>query len=114
MAANISPVESVINLIVKLQAQTEEEGKVEAAAYDKYACFCKEQADNKLYSVTEKGKQMALLDAEIKELTGSITELNKDIGKMNKELDDLQKKCEEEQSFRDKNHAEYVLLRDDL
>ena len=46
-----TPVEQVIGLLEKLQAQIQEEGKAEAAAYDKFACFCKEQADNKQYAI---------------------------------------------------------------
>merc|ERR1719456_696901 len=68
-----------------------EEGKAEAAAYDKFACFCKEQADEKLYSITKKGEQIALLDAEIKSLTADVTALNKDIADPNKQIDDLTK-----------------------
>jgi len=110
----ITPVESVINLLEKLEKQTMEEGKKEAAAYDKFACFCKEQADEKLYSITKKGEQIALLDAEIKSLTADVTSLNKDIADLNKQIDDLTKKCEDEQGKRDEAFNAYALVRDDL
>jgi hypothetical protein len=113
-AAAITPVESVINLLEKLEKQTMEEGKKEAAAYDKFACFCKEQADEKLYSITKKGEQMAFLDAEIKSLTADVTQLNKDIADLNKQIDDLTKKCEDEQAARDTDFNAYALVRDDL
>ena len=111
---SISPVESVVNLIEKLMAQTKEEGKTEAAAYDKYACFCKEQADDKLYAIEKATEKAALLTATIKELTGAITQLNTDIARMNRELSELETKCADEQAARDKAHAEYVVMRDDL
>jgi len=113
-AQAITPVESVINLLEKLEKQTMEEGKKEAAAYDKFACFCKEQADEKLYSITKKAEQMALLDAEIKSLTADVTALNKDIADLNKQIDDLTKKCEDEQAKRDTAFNAYALVRDDL
>merc|ERR1712107_608703 len=47
----VSPVEKVIDLLKQLQAETEEQGNKEAAQYDKFACFCKEQADEKLYQI---------------------------------------------------------------
>merc|ERR1719399_2023028 len=110
----ISPVESVVNLIEKLQKQTMEEGKVEAAGYDKFACFCKEQADDKLYSMTTKAEKMSLLDATIKALSGDLVNLNKDISKENKEIEETEDLCEKEQALRDEQHADYVVLRDDL
>merc|ERR1719463_533432 len=100
LASKISPTESVVNLIEKLKAQTEAEGKKEAAAYDKYACFCKEQADGKLYAITTATSKLALLEATIKELAAAIVQLNKDIKTLNKEIDSLTKKCEDEQAMR--------------
>merc|ERR1719172_416494 len=40
--------------------------------------------------------------------------LNKEISDMNKQIEKLKQKCEDEQATRDKDHNEYVLLRDDL
>ena len=34
-------------LLSRIQTTIENEGKEEAKAYDKFACFCKEQADEK-------------------------------------------------------------------
>merc|ERR550514_1402790 len=110
----ISPVQSVVNLLEKLQKQTMEEGKQEAAAYDKFACFCKEQADEKLYSITKANEKISLLTAEIKTLTGEITGLNKEISTLNTEIDDLKKTCEDEQKARDKTFNAYAIKRDDL
>merc|ERR1719487_2656925 len=80
---DITPVQSVINLLEKLEKQTMEEGKAEADAYDKFACFCKEQADEKLYSITKADEKISLLTALIKSLTGEITGLNKEISSLN-------------------------------
>merc|ERR1719327_1328703 len=100
-ARGITPVESVIKLLEKLEKQTMEEGKKEAAAYDKFSCFCKEQADEKLYSITKKAKAMSLLDAEIKSLTADVTALNKDIAELNTQIGEMTTKCETEQKARD-------------
>jgi hypothetical protein len=113
-AQGITPVESVINLLEKLEKQTMEEGKKEAAAYDKFSCFCKEQADEKLYSITKKSEQIALLDAQIKSLTADVTGLNKDIADLNTQIDGLNTNCEEQQAKRDKAFNAYALVRDDL
>merc|ERR1719240_331481 len=100
----ITPVQSVINLLEKLEKQTMEEGKAEAAGYDKFACFCKEQADEKL----------ELLTAESKALQGDITNLNKEIADLNTEISNLQSTCEAEQKARDEAFNAYAITRDDL
>jgi len=43
-----TPVDKVITLLGKLRDQVQEEGKGEAASYDRFACFCKDHADSKL------------------------------------------------------------------
>jgi len=111
---SISPVESVINLIEKLMKETDEEAKKDAASYDKFACFCKEQADEKLYSVEKATEKSNLLQAQIEQLTAEITALDKDVTKLNREIDDLKTECDDQQAARDKAFAAYVAIRDDL
>merc|ERR1719487_2665402 len=94
--------------------ETDEEAKKDAASYDKFACFCKEQADEKLYSVEKKTEKSNLLQAQIEQLTAEITALDKDVTKLNKEIDDLKKECDDQQAARDKAFAAYVAIRDDL
>merc|ERR1719197_944439 len=113
-AEKITPVESVINLLEKLEKQTMEEGKAEAAGYDKFACFCKEQADEKLYAITKAEQKIELLTAESKALQGDITNLNKEIADLNTEISDLTTTCESEQKARDAAFNAYAITRDDL
>jgi len=110
----ISAVQSVIALLEKLEKQTMEEGKQEAAEYDKFACFCKEQADEKLYSITKANEKISLLTAQIKTWTADITGLGKEISSLNTEIDDLKKTCEDEQKARDKEFNSYAVTRDDM
>jgi len=112
--SRITPIESVVNLLTKLKSQTVKEGQAEAKAYDKFACFCKEQADNKFYSITKATKKISLLDAEIKSLTADMTKLNQDIVKMNKEIVENKDTCVTEKGSRDKDFAAYVVRREDL
>merc|ERR1719265_2204773 len=110
----VTPVESVINLLEKLEKQTMAEGKAEADGYDKFACFCKEQADEKLYSITKAGQKIELLTAEIDSLQGDITNLDKEIADLNTEISNLQSTCEAEQKARDDAFNKYAIRRDDL
>merc|ERR1719236_116085 len=75
----VTPVEKVIALLTKLEAEVQAEGKKEAAAYDKFACFAKEQADNKFYAITKSEKKIATQKAEIKKLAAEITDLHSQI-----------------------------------
>merc|ERR1719258_102335 len=91
----VNPVEKVTALLEKLQAEVEEEGKSEAAAYDKYACFCKEQADNKQYAIEKFQEQENVLSGKIQakeatknQLDTEISEHNADIKQLNQEQDD--------------------------
>jgi cell fate (sporulation/competence/biofilm development) regulator YmcA (YheA/YmcA/DUF963 family) len=56
-----------------LSAKVTAEGQKEAAAYDKYACFCKEQADEKLYAIEKSEAKIKDLKAEIEELETAIS-----------------------------------------
>ena len=47
----------------KLMKENAEESKKGAAAYDKYACFCKEQADNKIYGIEKFNETIEVLAA---------------------------------------------------
>merc|ERR1719399_494503 len=94
--------------------ETDEEAKKDAASYDKFACFCKEQADEKLYSVEKATEKSDLLQAQIEQLTAEITALDKDVTKLNREIDDLKTECDDQQAARDKAFAAYVAIRDDL
>jgi len=77
--AAVTPVEKVISLLAKLQAQVEEEGQKEAKAYDEYACFCKKQASDKLYSIENAKKTIGDLDADMLFYTGEMKELQTQI-----------------------------------
>merc|ERR1719379_569985 len=79
ISLQVTPVEKVIELLKSLEVQIEEEGKTEAADYDKFACFCKEQADGKLYAIEKSTKKIEKLQAEIAELESQIAGLEDQI-----------------------------------
>jgi len=112
--SEVSPVASVIKLLERLEKQTMEEGKAEAAAYDKFACFCKEQSDEKLYSITKKGQKIELLTSEIKAHASVITNSNKQIADLNENIEKLKADAEKDQKSRDAEFAKYNMKRKDL
>lgn len=105
--AKVSPVEKVIELLKTLQAETEEQGKKEAGQYDKYACFCKEQADEKLYQIEKSEKKMAKLNTKITELDDELSVLNEDISTLQGEIEEHDKQIQDAADARAKEHELY-------
>jgi len=107
-AERVTPVEKVMQLLKSLSAKVTEEGKTEAAAYDKYACFCKEQADNKLYAIEKSDKKIDKLDAKIKKLGGEVAEFNVKIGELSQHISALQDEMDKATATNDLAHTEYA------
>mmetsp|Transcript_40066 Transcript_40066/g.103715 ORF Transcript_40066/g.103715 Transcript_40066/m.103715 type:complete len:697 (-) Transcript_40066:151-2241(-) len=107
-AAKVTPVEKVVELLGKLQVQVEQEGKEEAVAYDKYACFCKEQVDEKLYAITKSKEKIEMLDTKIEKLGAEITSLDGEIADLGKEIDGLTEKMKKAKEVREGEHAVFL------
>merc|ERR1712039_403285 len=104
----------VIELLTNLQSQLESEAKEEAAQYDKFACFCKEQADEIIYEDENHVKQLADLDAEIGKLDADIKLLNKDIGTLGGEIKGLDTTITNEAAQRALDHKRYKAWANEL
>merc|ERR1711924_170513 len=110
----MKPVEKVINLIEKLQEETEQEGVAEATGYDKFACFCKAQADQKLKNIANAEAAITKLRARIKKSASEITQMNSNVADSNKEIKKLEKECEEEAKVRSDDHHEFTIKKADI
>jgi len=108
-ASQVTPMEKVITLLKSLSSKVEADGAKEAAQYDKYACFCKEQADEKLYNIEKSTDTIATLSAEIKELDGAINELNGDISKLSKKISKLEGDIDSMTKKRAAEHDAYLV-----
>jgi len=106
--------EQVVQLLKDLSAKVTAEGKEDAASYDKYACFCKEQASDKLYAIEESKDKIADLKAQIEKLDSDIAQLNEDIKKLSKKISELEKEIDEKTKIREKEHAVYLAKAQDL
>eukprot|EP00416_Gambierdiscus_australes_P040736 CAMPEP_0171099962 /NCGR_PEP_ID=MMETSP0766_2-20121228/52670_1 /TAXON_ID=439317 /ORGANISM="Gambierdiscus australes, Strain CAWD 149" /LENGTH=708 /DNA_ID=CAMNT_0011559701 /DNA_START=54 /DNA_END=2180 /DNA_ORIENTATION=- len=85
-SATVTPVEKVISLLEQLSKQITEEGANEAAEYDKYACFCKEQASAKTYAIEKSQEKIDKLTATIDALGSSIADLNTAVGALSTDI----------------------------
>jgi len=113
-AAKVTPLEKVITLLKDLSAKVAAEGAKEATAYDKYACWCKEQADEKAYAIEKNEAIVADLDAQIKSLDTSIAELNSDITELNKDIAKLDGKMAGDKRLRARQHDKYLAAAKDM
>lgn len=106
--------EKVIELLKDLSGKVTAEGKKDAAQYDKYACFCKEQASDKLYAIENSDAKIKDLNAEIKALNAVIAELNSQIAKLSKKITNLEKEIKDKTEKRDKEHEKYLAKAQDM
>eukprot|EP00746_Dinoflagellata_sp_MGD_P157791 gnl/MRDRNA2_/MRDRNA2_86322_c0_seq1.p1 gnl/MRDRNA2_/MRDRNA2_86322_c0~~gnl/MRDRNA2_/MRDRNA2_86322_c0_seq1.p1 ORF type:complete len:723 (+),score=284.93 gnl/MRDRNA2_/MRDRNA2_86322_c0_seq1:60-2171(+) len=104
----VTPVEKVIELLTKLEEEVTAEGKKEAAAYDKFACFAKEQADDKFYAINKSKKKIEMQQAQIKALAAEITDLNQQISDHKKEVRKLKEEQEDADTVRSEQYEKYA------
>jgi hypothetical protein len=104
----VNPVEKVTALLDRIQAEIEGEGKEEAASYDKYACFCKEQADNKQYAIETFTEQIEVLTGKIENKKALRDKLNTEIADLGTEIDGVHSDQEAAQGIRDTENQEYT------
>jgi len=112
--AKVTPMEKVITLLKDLSAKVTAEGAKEAAAYDKFACFCKEQADEKLYNIEKSDAKIKDLSAEINELDTAINKLNSEISTLSKRISALDKEIADKTAKREKEHDVYLARAQDM
>jgi len=113
-AQRVTPVEKVIDLLKKLGDEVTEEGKNEAMEYDKFACFCKEQASDKLYSIQNSKDKIKEMEAEIDDLKAEISDLDGSIQELSERITEIKKQVKKAQDEREKEHEDYVEEEADL
>jgi len=113
-SALASPVEKVIGLLEKLQAESEQEGLAEAAGYDKFACFCKAKADETTISIHKATERIELKTAQIKKLGGDINELTANVQDNNGKIEVVEKEIAEAKAIREKERQAFMIRHADV
>jgi len=107
----VTPMQQVLTLLKGLSAKLAAEGAEEAAEYDKFACFCKEQADEKQYAIDKSDKKLAYLKAEIEQLSSAKKALESDMIDLSQEIrenaHDIEKKTDDREHARGKYEQAY-------
>jgi len=102
-------VQKVIELLEKLDKQIAAEGQKEATEYDKYACFCKEEADNYQYAIEKSDEKINALTAKIAKLDGEIQVLDADVITLGNEITTLDGNITTEETNRQTELDAYII-----
>jgi len=110
----VTPVEKVMQLMKKLSADIEAEGKKAAKEYDKFACFCKENADEKLYNIEKSEAKLEKLTAKITKFSTEITTLNADINGLTTLIENKEGEVKTAEELRASQHESYLSADGDM
>jgi len=113
-AFEVTPVQKVIDLLGKLSNQVAEEGKREAANYDKFSCFCKDQADDKVYVIGRSDSKIEKESAAIEKLEADIAQLDEDVVTAKASVETEEGEAEGTKTTRDEARTTYETARESL
>merc|ERR1719198_1669350 len=85
----VTPVQEVIKLLENLKKEVEVEGKAEAEAYNKYACFCKDTTLSKSTAIKDGQTNIESLSATLEEKTALKNEKIEELGERKKKQEEL-------------------------
>jgi len=108
LGGSTTPTGKVIHLLQDLSEKITTAGKDEAASYDKFACFCKEQADGKLYAIEKSNKTIEGQNARIEELGAEIGELATAMSDLEGKIVEKEGEISQLEEERAKEHAAYA------
>jgi len=91
-ASGPTPMEKVLQLLKDLKKDIEDEGKKEAATYEKFSCFCKDATEKKSKSITDGQDKIDTTNADIGKKTATKKDKITDLGKEQDKLEDTEKK----------------------
>merc|ERR1719473_1433717 len=105
--ADVTPVQKVIQMVEELQAKVSEEGKAEAATYDKFACFCKSKTDEKVKAIAEEEQTVKDLQTEFTTLSADRDTLDQNIQDLTTEIADYEEEIKTAQEVRAEEKATF-------
>merc|ERR1719359_2062343 len=113
-AAEVTPVEKVIELIEGLREEVATDGKTEANAYDEFACFCKDTTMAKSKSVNEGHDNIDELSANIADKTQAKVNDEAELVERKKEQQRMELELKDTEARYAKEKAEYEVEEADL
>ena len=109
-----TPVDQVITLMEDLIAQTEQEGKDEAATYNDFSCFCKDTTKEKSDAIIKDKDEIDTQSATLEEKTTLKLDLEKQIMDLQNLIAQIEKDVSDAESKRDAERTKYEATSADL
>merc|ERR1719355_202247 len=113
-AAEVSPVEKVIELLTELKTEVEEEGKAQAKTYDTFACFCKDKTKDKSDSIKEEQDDWDGYSATFDEQTALSAKLGQEMKDTQENIAKITKEIATTEAMRDEEVNTYEVNAADL
>lgn len=102
-----TPLTKVVSLLKEMKAQNEKEMKEDQAIFDKLACWCHTNREEKTEAVAAAQQKIADLEAAIKEYTAKYAQLGEEIAHLKKDIAENEASLEAATKQREKEAAEF-------
>jgi len=113
-AGKRSAVDKVIAMLEELSEKVQAEGEEEAASYNKFACFCKDNQRDRTQSIKENKDAKEELSAAINKLSAGRKEDDKTIAGLEKDIEDTEKEMKKATEDNEKEVKKYTESEADL
>jgi len=109
-----SPIRKVVTLIEEMKATVEKEAKDDTTAYDKYACWCKTNDQEKSSAIEEAESQIASLSAFIEEAAAKEGELKTEISQLEQDIAEDTTALKTATANREEEHQTFLAEEEDF
>jgi len=108
-----TPLTKVVALLKEMKAQNEKEEKEDQEIFDKLACWCHTNREDKTAAVSAAQEKIAALEASIKELTAKKASLAEEIANLKKDIAENEASLEAATAQRNKEADEFHTVETD-
>jgi len=102
-----NPIKKVVTMLTEMKSQVEKEGEEDTKAYDKYACWCKTNDEEKTAAIEGAETKIGDLTSFIEEAAALMAKLKTEIEKLEGDVAEATKALETAEAQREKEKAEF-------
>merc|ERR1719281_298658 len=113
-AANVSPVQKVIELLDECKAKVKKDLAAEAAVMEEYVTFCDDELKEKGYAIQTAKREIGDLMATIEDSKATITEKTDEIGELGNLAAAKEKELADASAVRKGQNEEFVAAEKEL
>jgi len=113
-AAQVSPVQKVIQLLDELKGKVESDLAAEESLMEEYTSWCDEEANTKEDAITSSKRTIGDLEATIEDAKASVTTLTSSIDELTSKISTSEKELADAKALRDKEHEVFLASEKEL